>query len=311
MASSPALAVRRRPGGVYAYDMLAAPWTSTGRPGLSQKAVRASREEGQYLGLIGFDPMTRSGLHQHQAPAYSYFLDGSLHDYDGVTGKGQMGVNLAGTTHDALAYDRCVLASRLEGPVLYPPEDGADGRVHTGARAADFANPAPEVPPDIVTDVARGDAPDSAIPFLLLGLSQVLLTGARLGAIQDVVLVEKFEPDPGPDVDTDPVRDGLARLFEGLDEYADVVDPVTSVELTAGSLSNDLASIVVDLVHGLQHHEAGRPVEALWWWQFSYLSSWGDRAASALRVLQSVLSHIRLDADEEIVAEAEFDALHT
>lgn len=164
---------------------------------------------------------------------------------------------------------------------------------------------------DIVTDVARGDAPDSAIPFLLLGLSQVLLTGARLGAIQDVVLVEKFEPDPGPDVDTDPVRAGLARLFEGLDEYADVVDPVTSVELTAGSLSNDLASIVVDLVHGLQHHEAGRPVEALWWWQFSYLSSWGDRAASALRVLQSVLAHIRLDADEEIVAEAEFDALHT
>lgn len=163
---------------------------------------------------------------------------------------------------------------------------------------------------DIVTDVARGDAPDSAIPFLLLGLSQVLLTGARLGAIQDVVLVEKFEPDPGPDVDTDPVRDGLARLFEGLDEYADVVDPVTSVELTAGSLSNDLASIVVDLVHGLQHHEAGRPVEALWWWQFSYLSSWGLRASAALRVLQSLLAHLRLDVDAETVADAEFDALH-
>lgn len=156
-------AVRQRPGGVYAYDMLSAPWTATGRPGLSQKAVRASREAGQYLGLIGFDPMTRSGLHQHQAPAYSYFLDGSLHDYDGVTGKGQMGVNLAGTTHDALAYDRCVLASRLDGPVLYPPEEGADGRVHTGARAAAFANPAPEVPPDIVTDVA-------ALPVLATGI---------------------------------------------------------------------------------------------------------------------------------------------
>ena len=162
---------------------------------------------------------------------------------------------------------------------------------------------------DIVTDVARGDAPDSAIPFLLLGLSQVLLTGARLGAIQDVVLVEKFEPDPGPDVDTDPVRDGLARLFEGLDEYADVVDPVTSVELTAGSLSNDLASIVVDLVHGLQHHEAGRPVEALWWWQFSYLSVWGERASSVLRVLQLMLGHLRLDVEDDVAAEAEYDAL--
>lgn len=162
--AAPAIAdVRQRPGGVYAFDMLSAPWTPTGRPGLSQKAVRASREAGQYLGLIGFDPGTRSGLHQHQAPAYSYFLDGSLHDYDGVTGKGQMGVNLAGTTHDALAYDRCVLASRLDGPVLYPPEEGADGRVHTGAREASFANPAPEVPPDIVTDVA-------ALPALATGI---------------------------------------------------------------------------------------------------------------------------------------------
>lgn len=163
---------------------------------------------------------------------------------------------------------------------------------------------------DIVTDVARGDSPDSAIPFLLLGLSQVLMTGARLGAIQDIVLDERFEPDAGEDVDTDPVREGLAGLFEGIDEYADVVDPVMSGELTSGSLSGDLASICVDLVHGLRHYDAGRPMEALWWWQFSYLSSWGDRAASALRVLQSVLSHIRLDADSDTVAEAEFDALH-
>jgi quercetin dioxygenase-like cupin family protein len=142
-------ASRQRPGGIYAFDMLAAPWTSTGRPGLSQKSVRASREAGQYLGLIGFDPMTRSGLHQHQAPAFSYFLDGTLHDYDGAARKGEMGINLAGTTHDAVAYDRCVLAARLEGPVLYPPEEGAEGRVHAGARVAEFRNPAPEVPPDI------------------------------------------------------------------------------------------------------------------------------------------------------------------
>ncbi|AKT52543.1 hypothetical protein ADJ73_02680 [Arsenicicoccus sp. oral taxon 190] len=164
---------------------------------------------------------------------------------------------------------------------------------------------------DIVTDVARGDAPDSAIPFLLLGLSQILMAGARLGAIQDVMPDEQFEADPGEDADTDPIREGLSTLFEGLDEYADVVDPVTSGELVQGSLSNDLASICVDLVHGLRHHDAGRPVEALWWWQFSYLSSWGDRAASALRVLQSILAHIRLDADADTVAEAEFEALHT
>jgi hypothetical protein len=60
----------------------------------------------------------------------------------------------------------------------------------------------------------------------------------------------------------------------------------------------------------MRHYQAGRVAESLWWWQFSYLSDWGERAAMALRVLQSLLSHIRLDADEEVVAEAEFDALH-
>lgn len=181
MSSSLAsLPIRQRPGGTYAYDMLAAPWTPTGRPGLSQKSVRASREAGQYLGLIGFDPMTKSGLHQHQAPAFSYFLDGTLHDYDGVARKGEMGINLAGTTHDAVAYDRCVLAARLEGPVLYPPEDGVpqgiETAVHTGARVAEFRNPAPEVPPDI--NVAVADLP--ALATGIGGLTRRLVFDHRI-----------------------------------------------------------------------------------------------------------------------------------
>lgn len=163
---------------------------------------------------------------------------------------------------------------------------------------------------DAVTEVASGSSPDTAIPVLLLAVSQVLVTGARLGAISDVLPPERFEPDAGPDVDVDPVRTGLGNLFEGLDEYVDVVDPLTSGELVRGSLSNDLADVAAALVHGLRHLEAERVDEALWWWQFSYMSSWGDRAASALRVLQSVLGHLRLDADEETVADAEFEALH-
>lgn len=161
-----------------------------------------------------------------------------------------------------------------------------------------------------VTAVASGEASDTAIPVLLLATSQLLLTGARLGAIQDIVLEERFEPDPGPDPDLDPLRAELGALFEGLDDYADVVDPVTQVELTRGSLSNDIVFIAAALSHGLSHYDEGRIVEALWWWQFSYLSAWGDRAAASLRVLQSVLSHLRLDADEEVVLDAEFDALH-
>ena len=163
---------------------------------------------------------------------------------------------------------------------------------------------------DAVTEVATGRMNDTAISVLLLAVSQVLLTGARLGAIGDIVPVERFEPDSGPDPDIDPVRTGLANVLDGLDEYADVVDPLTDARLVPGSLSDDLASVAADLVHGLRHHQAGRVEEALWWWQFSYLSSWGPRASSALRTLQSLLGHLRLDVDPEVVAGAEFDALH-
>ena len=161
-----------------------------------------------------------------------------------------------------------------------------------------------------VTEVASGSSPDTAIPVLLLAVSQVLVAGARLGAITDVVPDERFEADPGPDVDVDPVRQGLVGLFNGLDEYVHVVDPLVSAEVATGSLSNDLAEVAAALTHGLQHFENGRVSEALWWWQFSYLSSWGDSATRALRVLQAVLGHIRMDADSDAVAEAEFYALH-
>ncbi|GAA4987812.1 DUF5063 domain-containing protein [Kineococcus glutinatus] len=163
---------------------------------------------------------------------------------------------------------------------------------------------------DAVTEVATGRMNDTAISVLLLAVSQVLLAGARLGAMGDVVLVERFEPDAGPDPDVDPVRAGLANVLHGIDEFADVADPLTDARLVPGTLSDDLASVAADLVHGLRHHEAGRVEEALWWWQFSYLSSWGPRATATLRTLQSLLGHLRLDVDPEVVAGAEFDALH-
>jgi Domain of unknown function (DUF5063) len=158
---------------------------------------------------------------------------------------------------------------------------------------------------EATTTVASGTSPDVA-----LAISQVLVAGARLGAIADVLPIERFEPDSGPEPDVDPLHDALANVLDGIDEYADVVDPILPSEIERGSLSGDLATVALDLSHGLRHFEAGRVDEALWWWQFSYLSSWGSRAASALRVVQSILSHLRLDADEDLVADAEFDALH-
>ncbi len=163
---------------------------------------------------------------------------------------------------------------------------------------------------DALTEVASGEQSDTALPVLLLALSQCLLAGARLGAITDILPSERFEPDAGPDPDIDPLRTAVANLFDGLDDYTDLVDPLTSVERVRGSLSDDLADVAADLAHGLRHYRSGRIDEALWWWQFSYLSTWGLRATSALRVVQSMLSHIRLDADPETVADAEFEALH-
>lgn len=163
---------------------------------------------------------------------------------------------------------------------------------------------------DTVREIATGENAAAAIPMGLLALSQVLAMGARLGAIEDVVPADRFESDPGPNIDLEPIHDGLRTQFDGLDDYTDVVDPVTSTEVAPGSLAADLTDVAACLIHGLQHHQAGRDSEALWWWQFSYLSQWGVRAAMALRVLQTLLGHVRLDADDDVVAEAEFEALH-
>ncbi|WP_284304651.1 DUF5063 domain-containing protein [Mobilicoccus caccae] len=162
----------------------------------------------------------------------------------------------------------------------------------------------------VVREVAKGAVPDSAVPVITLALSQILVTGSRLGAINDVVPAQRFEPDLGSDEDVEELRLSLAELFTGIDDYAEVIDPLTTTELSRSQLSGDIAEICAALMHGLRHHADGNMTEALWWWQFSYLATWGARAASALRAMQSILGHTRLDADEETVAEAQFDALH-
>lgn len=161
-----------------------------------------------------------------------------------------------------------------------------------------------------VTEVASGSNPDAAIPLLLLAVSDLLAAGARLGAMLDVVPPERFEPDIGPEPDVDPLRIALANTLEGLDEFAEIVDPILGAEVGTSSLSGDLVAIAGAVAQGLRHFEEGRVLEALWWWQFSYLSAWGERASSVLRVLQVVLGHLRLDVDDDVAAEAEYDALH-
>lgn len=159
--------------------------------------------------------------------------------------------------------------------------------------------------------VAGGQAPGAELALLILATSELLAAGAHLAATEDVVPSERFEPDAGPDTDLDPLRTALARLLDGFDDYTEVVDPVLGDEVGRASLSGDLACVAECLAKGLQHYDEGHEVEALWWWQFSYLSLWGERASSALRVLQAVLAHLRLDVDDDVAAEAEYDALQS
>ena len=53
----------------------------------------------------------------------------------------------------------------------------------------------------------------------------------------------------------------------------------------------------------LRHYRAGHVSEALWWWQFSYVSSWGNLAGAALNALLSVVSHDRLDVEVDLDAD--------
>ncbi|CAL9300393.1 MULTISPECIES: DUF5063 domain-containing protein [unclassified Streptomyces] len=146
------------------------------------------------------------------------------------------------------------------------------------------------------TEVAKGDEPDSAIPFLLLEVSQLLLAGGRLGAHEDIVPEERYEPDTGPDMDVDDLRERFAAMLDPVDVFSEVFDPYEPRKAPVPSrISDSLADIIMDLRHGLAHYRAGRTTEALWWWQFSYFSNWGPTASATLRALQSLVSHVRLD----------------
>lgn len=146
--------------------------------------------------------------------------------------------------------------------------------------------------------ISRGEGEQSTVSLLLLEVSQLLLAGGRLGVSADFRPTEEFEPDPGPDPDLDRMRLRLAELLEGVDAYSEVFDPYEHpAEVISQLLSDELTSIASALAHGLRHYRDGRVEEALWWWQFSYISSWGPEASSALRALQSIVAHDRLDAD--------------
>ncbi len=152
---------------------------------------------------------------------------------------------------------------------------------------------------DALAALGRGEGGDEVVPLLLLEVAQVMLAGAQLGASQDVIPSGNAEPDVGADPDLDELRVGLAKRLAACDEYAELFDPYRDAAPTSFRLSDDLAAMASDLIHGLRHYQAGHSAEALWWWQYSYVNQWGTHGGAALRALHAVVAHARLDVAEE------------
>ncbi|MFB9311437.1 DUF5063 domain-containing protein [Nocardioides plantarum] len=146
--------------------------------------------------------------------------------------------------------------------------------------------------------IAREGDPSRAISLLLLEVSQVLLAGARLGVQQDFTPRAEYQPDVGPEADVDDLRLRLADMLDSVDTYGFLFDPYAP-EVVASQLSDDLAAIATDLENGLRHFRSGNVEEALWWWQFSYVSNWGGLGGAVLKALLSVIAHDRLDVDND------------
>jgi hypothetical protein len=136
--------------GVRAFSRKSLTWIDTNREGIRIQPVRATREAGQFFGFLAFDTMVNTGIHQHTGPAFSFFLHGGLADYQGIATAGQMGINLAGATHDAIAVAPTLMMSRLDAPVIYSNDTATAGEtVHTGAFAGLIVNGSPETLPDV------------------------------------------------------------------------------------------------------------------------------------------------------------------
>ena len=236
-SAPPSLYRRQRSAQVHVFDASVLPWHETGKAGLRLKAVLNDDERGEFLGLIGFDPFVRSGLHQHQGVATSFVIAGGLTDYHGAVNLHEVGINVLGSTHDAMAYLPSVLVSRLEGPVTYPPEHGALSGLHAGSRHATFRNPNPDVPPEVNVAIDEVDLVATGIKGLQRQTAfNYAGTGTNRRMVQWRIRAETELPVWHPTEGVECwVRGGGVRI-NGVEAHANcfiVIEPGASVQITS------------------------------------------------------------------------------
>jgi len=82
----------------------------------------------------------------------------------------------------------------------------------------------------------------------------------------------------------------LGSKFGKYDIYWEVLDPVLKEEVGAGTLSEDLTSIYMELKGPLIAYEKGQESDAIWEWKFNIRSHCGDHLVDALRTIHRLVS---------------------
>lgn len=84
------------------------------------------------------------------------------------------------------------------------------------------------------------------------------------------------------------VPEGLLELIGDADIYWDIFDPAKTLvepEVGAGSLTDDLGDVYLDLKRGLALWDRALAADAVWEWKFGFQTHWGLHAIRALRVI--------------------------
>ena len=105
--------------------------------------------------------------------------------------------------------------------------------------------------------IAEENDVGSAIPLLLLEITQISLAGARLGVQTDFTPRDEYQPDVGPEADLEDLRLRLAEMLDPIDTYSYVFDPYVPGAVES-QLSDDITAIASDLENGLRHYRCGR-----------------------------------------------------
>jgi hypothetical protein len=83
---------------------------------------------------------------------------------------------------------------------------------------------------------------------------------------------------------------GIGSKLGKYDLYWEIFDPVFEKDVVAGTLSEDLTSIYMELKGPLIAYEKGEASDAIWWWKFNIKSHCGDHLVDALRTIHRLIN---------------------